>query len=99
MKSKSIKSKWIAARRISLVLLALLLSGVSSSGAKDSSTPAASKQKEFNPPKEAADSLVQAAESFDVAALKEILGPDSADIISSEDQVADKKRALAFAAT
>ena len=98
MKSKSIKSKWIAARRISLVLLALLLSGVSSSGAKDSSTPAASKQKEFNTPKEAADSLVQAAESFDVAALKEILGPDSADIISSEDQVADKKRAIAFAA-
>ena len=55
------------------------------------------KPKQFNTPKEAADSLVQAAESFDVAALKEILGPDSDDIISSEDPVADKNRAVAFA--
>ena len=55
------------------------------------------KPKEFNTPKEAADSLVQAAESFDVAALKEILGPDSDDIISSEDPVGDKTRAVAFA--
>src|SRR5215831_2402339 len=55
-------------------------------------------QKQFNTPKEAADSLVQAAESFDVAVLKEILGPDSADIVSSEDPVGDKNRARAFAA-
>jgi hypothetical protein len=57
----------------------------------------AGKPKQFNTPKEAADSLVQAAESFDVPALKEILGPDSDDIISSEDPVADKNRAVAFA--
>ena len=57
-----------------------------------------SKQKQFNSPKEAADALVQAAESFDVAALAEILGPASADVISSEDPVSDKSRALAFAA-
>jgi hypothetical protein len=55
-------------------------------------------QKQFNTPKEAADSLVQAAEAFDVAALTEILGPDSAVILSSEDPVADKNRAIAFAA-
>jgi hypothetical protein len=64
--------------------------------AGDAST--AAKAKQFNTPKEAADSLVQAAESFDVAALKEILGPDSDDIISSDDAVADKNRAVAFAA-
>ncbi len=57
-----------------------------------------SKQKQFNSPKEAADALVQAAESFDVAALAEILGPASADVINSEDPVSDKNRALAFAA-
>ena len=57
-----------------------------------------SKQKQFNTPKEAAENLVQAAESFDVAALTEILGPDSADVISSQDPVADKKQAMAFAA-
>ena len=56
------------------------------------------KQKQFDDPKQAADSLVQAAEAFDVAALQEILGPDSADIISSEDPVMDKQRAVAFAA-
>jgi len=55
-------------------------------------------QKQFNTPKEAADSLIQAAASFDVAALKEILGPDSADIVSSDDPVGDKNLALAFAA-
>src|SRR4029077_17888395 len=49
-------------------------------------------------PKQAADSLVQAAESFDQTALQEILGPDSADIISSEDPVQDKQRATEFAA-
>ena len=56
------------------------------------------KQKEFKTPKEAAESLVQAAASFDVPALIEILGPDSADIVNSEDAVADKNRAMAFAA-
>ncbi len=57
-----------------------------------------SKQKQFNTPKEAADSLIQAAGSFDTAALTEILGPDSKDVIGSEDPVADKNRAVAFAA-
>jgi Protein of unknown function (DUF2950) len=57
-----------------------------------------SKQKQFNSPKEAADALVQAAEAYDVAALTEILGPGSADIVSSADPVEDKNRALAFAA-
>jgi hypothetical protein len=56
------------------------------------------KQKEFDTPKQAVDSLVQAAESFDVPVLKEILGPDSTDLVSSEDPVGDKSRAVAFAA-
>ena len=60
-----------------------------------SSQPA---QKEFDTPKQAVDSLVQAAEAFDAPALKEILGPDSADLITSEDSVMDKNRALAFVA-
>ncbi len=55
------------------------------------------KQKEFETPKQALDSLLQAASSFDVPALKEILGPDSADLVSSEDPVQDKNRAVAFA--
>jgi hypothetical protein len=54
-------------------------------------------QKEFDAPKQAADALIQVAETFDVAAAKEILGPDGEDIISSEDPVMDKNRAIAFA--
>ena len=65
---------------------------------KDATATAQSSQKQFTTPKEATDSLIQAAESFDVAALTEILGPDSKDILSSEDTVADKNKAIAFAA-
>jgi hypothetical protein len=63
---------------------------------KDAASEA--KQKQFSTAKEAADALIQAAETFDIAALKEILGPDSADIISSEDPVQDKNRAAEFTA-
>ena len=54
-------------------------------------------QKEFDTPKQAADALIEVAANFDVAAAKEILGPDGEDIISSEDPVMDKKRASDFA--
>jgi hypothetical protein len=63
----------------------------------DASASAQSTQKQFASPKEAADALVQAAASFDQAALKEILGPDSDDIVASEDPVQDKNRAATFA--
>src|SRR5213596_637781 len=55
-------------------------------------------QKQFDTPKQAADALIQVAANFDVAAAKEILGPDSEDIVASEDPVQDKNRAQAFAA-
>jgi hypothetical protein len=55
------------------------------------------KQKAFDTPKQAVESLVQAAASFEVPALKEILGPGSEDLIGSEDPVMDKQRAVAFA--
>ncbi len=54
-------------------------------------------QKEFDTPKQAADALIQVAANFDVAAAKEILGPDGDDIISSQDPVQDKNRATEFA--
>jgi hypothetical protein len=67
---------------------------------KQESTSAAlqPQQKQFDTPKQAADALVQVAANFDVAAAKEILGPDSEDIIASEDPVQDKNRAAQFAA-
>ena len=91
--------------KISLITSAIAIScllGLASHAAAPSKPVAAAasqpKQKEFDTPKQAADALIQAAETFDVAAAKEILGPDSEDIISSEDPVMDKNRAQAFAA-
>jgi Protein of unknown function (DUF2950) len=55
-------------------------------------------QKQFDTPKQAADALIQVAANFDVAAAKEILGPDAEDIVASEDPVQDKNRAAEFAA-
>ena len=55
-------------------------------------------QKQFDTPKQAADALIQVAANFDVAAAKEILGPDGEDIVTSEDPVQDKNRAAEFAA-
>jgi len=57
---------------------------------------APSSQKAFGTPKEAADALVHAAAIFDVSAMKEILGPGSEDLVSSEDSVQDKNRAAEF---
>src|SRR6266487_6957325 len=92
--------------KISLLACAIVLLGsagftlqAASEKTKQNATAASqSQQKQVNTPKEATDSLIQAAESFDVAALTEILGPDSKDILSSEDTVGDKNRAVAFAA-
>ena len=60
--------------------------------------PTESKQERFDTPQQAAEALIQVAANFDLAAAKEILGPDSADIVSSEDPVADKNEAQSFAA-
>jgi hypothetical protein len=60
--------------------------------------PTESKQERFDTPRQAAEALIRVAAKFDLTAAKEILGPDSADIVSSEDAVADKNEAQAFAA-
>jgi len=52
----------------------------------------------FNTPKEAAEALIGAAESYDLTKLLEILGPDGKDLVSSADPVRDKSIAANFAA-
>ncbi len=56
-----------------------------------------SAQTTFDTPKAAADALVKAAESFDVPSMLQILGPNSKDLVVSDDPVADKTRATDFA--
>jgi hypothetical protein len=97
--------KTMTSGKISLIASAIVIScslslAVHAAPPAKTDAPATSQptQKQFNTPKQAVDALIQAAETFDVAGAKEILGPDSEDIVSSEDPVMDKNRALAFAA-
>ena len=87
---------------IASAIAGFYLLGVGLHAAKPSKSEAASApqaaQKLFDTPKKAADALIQVAANFDVAAAKEILGPDSEDIVASEDPVQDKNRAAEFAA-
>jgi len=80
---------------------AIFISGllcVFSQAAPEDANAAQPTQKQFDTPQQAAASLLQAAASFDVPALKEILGSESEDIVASEDPVMDKECAVAFAA-
>jgi hypothetical protein len=65
---------------------------------QDAGTASQPQQRGFDTPKQAIDALLQAAETLDIAALKEILGPNSSNLIASEDPVMDKNRAAAFVA-
>lgn len=91
----------VTSLRLTAIAFAILVNScLTLQAAPESKKEAASevKQRSFNTPKEAAESLAQAAETFDVPALKEILGEGSSDIVSSQDTVEDKNRAVAFAA-
>jgi len=77
--------------------LAALSQAAPQSTQKTSGTANATPQA-FATPQEAATTLIQAAESFNVTALKQILGSDGEDLVSSEDAVRDKNIAAAFAA-
>jgi len=99
------KLKIMTSSKISLVASGILIScllGLAVQAAPATKPDAAAvsqpKQKEFDSAKQAADALIQVAANSDLAAAKEILGPDGEDLISSEDPVMDKNRALAFAA-
>jgi Protein of unknown function (DUF2950) len=63
-----------------------------------SSTAQPAIQKSFATPKQAGDALIQAAQSYDLSSLTEILGPESKSILASEDPVQDKNNAAEFAA-
>ncbi|HEY2713179.1 MAG TPA: DUF2950 domain-containing protein [Chthoniobacterales bacterium] len=86
--------------KISLAIVTVTIGGTLEASPETKKDAAVSQPtgQQFNTPTAAADALIKAAESYDTAALKEILGPGSADIVSSEDAVADKNRAMAFVA-
>lgn len=94
------KSKSLILVKIPLLAVALQLAATIDLHAaeKKDAAPQAGSGKAFDSAQAAADALIQAAETFDVAALKEILGPGSEDIVASEDAVQDKNKAAEFVA-
>jgi hypothetical protein len=72
--------------------------GLCTSGLSQGTSQTQSSQKEFATPKDASDALVQAAAKYDLPGLKQILGPDSDDLLNSEDEVQTKNNLAAFAA-
>jgi len=99
MKSKS--SIFIGKLLLSVLGVGLLfVPAILSQAAALSSQKAAAAgpaQRGFTTPQEAVDALIKATENYDVPALKEILGPDSEDLVSTHDPIQDKNRSLAFA--
>jgi hypothetical protein len=77
-----------------LVIAFSLVSAVSMYGKTQSQTGAEG----FATPKAAADALIQAAAKNDVSEMLKILGKDGEDLVESADTVADKNRAIKFAA-
>jgi hypothetical protein len=76
------------------LLLTLVLIFLSRAGAQTKSPATA---KTFATPEEAANSLVDAAEKYDQAALTEVLGPDSFDIIHTGEPARDIEKCKDFA--
>jgi len=82
------------------VLLALPTATIAApqSAQPPAGTAVPSGQRQFATPEAALAALVQATSTFDLDALKQILGPDGDAIVSSGDSVSDKNAAAAFAA-
>ncbi|MCJ7676137.1 MAG: DUF2950 domain-containing protein, partial [Anaerolineales bacterium] len=87
----------MTSRRFFLVLAGALGVALLATSAM-AAAPAKPAQRTFPSAKAAADALVSAAEKFDVEALKAILGPDGEDLVVTEDAVAERNQAAAFAA-
>ena len=88
---------WLGSGIVGVALLVAPLDASAQATSK-SAAPGAAPQRTFDTPKAAADALVDAAEKYDLTALKEILGPDGADLVVTKDAVQDKNQLAAFAA-
>ena len=82
---------------IAVVCIAATLLRAGKQSVQKASTRSQPAPKAFATPKQASEALIQATATFDLPALKEILGPDGEDLVSSEDPVRDKNIAAAFA--
>ena len=77
-----------------LLTLVLIFGSRAGAGAK----PQQQREKAFATTEDAANALIEAAEKYDEAALTQILGPDSYDIIHTGEPARDSKKTEEFAA-
>src|ERR1700752_867325 len=96
MSSNSSRQKLLS--RVGAAALVGLLVLITTPTVRTQITTAATRGKAFETAQKAADSLVEATEKSDEAALTEILGPDSYDMIHTGEPVHDKENLAAFAA-
>src|ERR1043166_2505444 len=89
------QQKLLSAFTALALLCALVAAPLTIAQTKSAATP---KGKAFATAKAAADALVNAAEQYDEAALKEILGPDGNDIVNTGEPARDSENSKAFAA-
>ncbi len=77
-----------------LILACVVIAGAAMTSAQ---TAAAAKGKSFPTAQDAANALIDAAEKYDEAAITEILGPDSYDIVHTGEPARDREVAKEFA--
>ena len=102
MKEREMRSrirKVATSRFVSILMTTMVCAlGLLPHADPQSKRQAAQSQKTFTTPEQAAQALVEAAANYDVSTLLEILGPDSQDLVASDDPIDDKNRIVAFAA-
>jgi Protein of unknown function (DUF2950) len=96
-RSKTMKTASLHSHISKLVLAAVLVTSVFAFTA-NAQTSTTAKAKNFTTANEAVDALIDAAEKYDEAALTEILGPGSYDILHTGEPARDREVAQAFAA-
>jgi DUF2950 family protein len=97
-KTNSIRlwQKLLATVPTTALLLVILM--IASSVTAQTTAGTTQRGKGFGSAQEAADALIDATEKYDEAALTEVLGPDSYDIIHSGEPARDSEKSKAFAA-
>ncbi len=90
--------KWLGSGIVCALLFAPALDGAEPAAPAAKKAPVAVHQRTFDSARSAADALISAAAQYDVPALKEILGPDGADLVATADPVQDRHQLEAFAA-
>jgi len=98
MRSETLKTKFWRFRWKLLLITAVFATRILYSAPQQKQPAAPIIQKGFATPEQAAQALIQSAESYDIAGLLEILGPDAGDLLASQDPVEDRNRGTAFVA-